>query len=86
MEDRHTSFVKKFVGMDSVVQVNEKGPEGFVGCFVIVTEMRNYGIQGCVPVPSETGTIWLNLEWEQMEFIGQAILKPQPNKDGNKTI
>lgn len=71
---------KKWVTENSVVQVNEQGPKEFIGCFVIVTEVRNYGVQGCVPVPASKGTVWINLLWEEMEFIGQAILRLEENK------
>lgn len=79
MDEKHVRHQKRFVGVDSVVQVNEKGPAEFVGCFLIVSEVRPYGVQGRVPVPQSygKGTIWINLDWEQMEFVGQAILKPQ---------
>lgn len=63
------------ISENSVVQVNELGPKEFVGCFVIVTEVRDYGIQGNCPVPNGNGNIWINLEWDKLEYIGQAILR-----------
>lgn len=62
------------VGENSVVQVNELGPKEFVGCFVIVAEVRKSGIQGRVPIPNNEGTVWINLEWNQLEYIGAAAL------------
>lgn len=67
--------MKAFISENSVVQVNESGPKEFVGCFVIVTKVAEWGIQGNVPQPNGKGNIWINLEWTQLEYIGQAILR-----------
>lgn len=76
--------MKAFINENSVVQVNEFGPKEFVGCFVIVTKVEEWGIQGNVPVPNGKGNIWINLEWAQLEYIGQAILRLEEiKKHGN---
>lgn len=62
--------------INSVVQVNELGPQPFVGCFVLVTEVRNYGVQGFPPVPGADGRAYVNLEWHQFDYIGQATMVP----------
>jgi hypothetical protein len=66
---------KRLVTENSVVQVNEHGPKEFVGCFVIVTIVGEWGIQGRAAVPVAFGNISIDLLWEQLEYIGQAILR-----------
>ena len=76
--------MKAFINENSVVQVNERGPREFIGCFVIVTKVEEWGIQGNVPEPNGKGNVWINLEWGQLEYIGQAILRLQEiKKNGN---
>jgi hypothetical protein len=65
--------MKAFINENSVVQVNETGPKEFVGCFVIVTKVEQWGIQGHVPVPNGKGNVWINLEWAQLEYIGKLF-------------
>lgn len=42
------------VSVGDIVQVNPKTAEDlmFVGCLVVVTEVKSWGIQGYVPVPT----------------------------------
>lgn len=65
------------VSVNSVVQVNESGPDPFVGCFILVTEVRSYGVQGFPPIPGGAGRAYVNLDWHQFEYIGDADLVPQ---------
>jgi len=36
------------IKLNSIVQINENGKEGWIGCLVQVSEIRNWGIQGWV--------------------------------------
>ena len=71
--------MKAFINENSVVQVNEHGPKEFVGCFVIVTEVKEWGVQGDAPAPGKK-IAPVRLEWAQLEYIGQAILRLQEFK------
>ncbi len=66
---------QRLVSENSVVQVNEHGPKEFVGCFVLVTKVKEWGIQGFPTIPGSVGRAYVNLEWAQLEYIGQAILR-----------
>lgn len=69
-------FMKELINENSVVQINEKGQEGWIGCLVQVSEVKNWGIQGWVKIPMQ-GDAYIRLNWEQIEFIGDAIMSPQ---------
>lgn len=62
---------------NSVVQINETGQEGWVGCLVQVTEVKSWGIQGYVQSPMQ-GQAYIRLKWEQIDYIGQAVMKLNP--------
>jgi hypothetical protein len=52
---------------------------GWVGAFVLVTEVKGWGIQGFVPIletHTEQRQAYTRLTWEQFEVIGPAILIP----------
>jgi hypothetical protein len=59
---------------NSVVQINENGQEGWIGCFVLVTEVKHWGIQGFVQIPKSEGQAYVRLTYDQIEYIGQAAL------------
>lgn len=63
------------VKVNSVVQVNEKGLEGWIGCLVQVSEVKSWGIRGWIQLPKQ-GPAYIRLKWEEIDYIGQAILVP----------
>lgn len=65
--------MKENIIEDSVVQINENGQEGWVGCLVQVSDVRNWGVQGWVQVPEE-GLAYIRLKWEEIDYIGQAVM------------
>lgn len=65
---------------NSVVQVNENGGEGWIGCLVQVSEVKAWGIQGWVKIPMQ-GEAYIRLKWNQVEFIGNAVLMPPSEAD-----
>jgi sporulation protein YlmC with PRC-barrel domain len=69
------------VKVNSVVQINETGPEGWVGCLVQVSEVKSWGIQGWVQLPMQ-GSAYIRLNWENIDYIGQAILVHSENEEG----
>lgn len=64
--------LKKF----SVIQVNEHGPEAWVGCLLIVDEVKSWGVTAGLKVPMQ-GIAYMRLNNEHIEVIGQAIMTPE---------
>lgn len=67
------------VQINSVVQITEMNEErqGWIGCFVQVSELKSFGIQGWVQIPEthqQSGSAYIRLNWEQFEYIGQAVM------------
>ena len=62
---------------------------GLVGAFVLVDEVKSFGIQGFIfNVVSfeESNQIWLRLNWGQIERVGRATIVPfDPESDGAET-
>lgn len=78
----------RFVHVGDVLQINEHASDPcYVGCLLIVSEIKSWGVQGFIPVPSRTGVpaanVWLRPKWEALERIGAAVLTPAPSgEDG----
>lgn len=53
---------------NSVVQINEKGQDGWIGCFVLVTEVKDWGIQGFVQIPKSEGSAYIRLTYDQIVY------------------
>lgn len=70
----------QIIKVNSVVQINEKGGEGWIGCLVQVSEMKSWGIQGWVKIP-KSGDAYIRLSWDQIDYIGEAVLAPQDSED-----
>jgi hypothetical protein len=64
-----------------VVQINETDSRpGWRGAFVMVTEVRSWGIQGFVhhiETHEKSGFAYTRQEWDTIDFIGRAVLLPQ---------
>jgi hypothetical protein len=64
-----------------VFQINERhGRAGWIGALVVATEIKAFGIQGFVhSVDSHESysRAYIRLPWDQLEFIGQAVLVPE---------
>jgi hypothetical protein len=61
------------IQVNDVVQVVPEHKWG--GCFVHVTEIKNWGIQGFVQIPIQ-GSAYIRLKKEEFEKIGTAIFIP----------
>jgi hypothetical protein len=72
--------MEELIKENSVVQINEKGQEGWVGCLVQVSEKKTWGIQGYVKIPMQ-GEAYIRLNWEQIDFIGDAVMSPQKTEE-----
>ena len=64
----------------SVFQINGKhGRNGWIGAFVLATEIKSWGIQGFVhhiKTHEEKAEVWIRLKWDEIEYIGEAVLIP----------
>lgn len=61
---------------NSVIQVNEHGPEEWIGCLLIVDEVKSWGVLARLKIPVK-GTAYMRLQNEHIEVIGQAVMIPQ---------
>lgn len=70
------------IEVGSVVQINDRiSRVGWVGAFLIVTEVREWGVMGFVPMVANldepAGRAYLRPKWEQVEYIGEALFAPE---------
>lgn len=65
-----------------VFQVTEKhGRKGWIGAFVLATEIKSFGIQGFVShivTHDEQRSVYIRLPWDEIEFVGHAPLISDP--------
>lgn len=61
-----------------VVQIKPEHDDRFGGCFMMVTEPKNWGAQGFVFVlgSSQAKRAYYRCKFENMEFIGKAAWVP----------
>ncbi len=63
-----------------VFQITEAhGRQGWIGSFVMATEIKPWGIQGFVPIiktHDEQNRAYIRLKWSEIEFVGHAPLMP----------
>ena len=63
-----------------VFQINEHhGRTGWIGSFVLATEIKSWGIQGFVShVQTHTQQLraYIRLKWEEIDYIGHTNLMP----------
>lgn len=61
-----------------VFQINERhGRNGWIGAFVLATEIKSWGIQGFVShieTHDKQGRAYIRLKWDEIDFIGHAAL------------
>lgn len=72
---------KKEVKPGDIVQIDPQSQLGdkdgfFAACYVIVEEVKGFGIQGYVLVPSKRGQnpdrVYGRFNWEDFEFVGHS--------------
>ena len=63
-----------------VFQINEKhGRNGWIGAFVMATEIKSWGIQGFVShieTHEQQSRAYIRLKWDELDYIGRAPLIP----------
>jgi hypothetical protein len=61
-------------GVRDVVQIDPASDERFGGCFLTVTEVHDWGVQGYVMVPgADGGPAEYRAEWAQIARVGGAV-------------
>jgi hypothetical protein len=77
-----------FVRRGSVVQIHPTlcGPL-FQGCFLLVTEVKTWGVQGFFAIPKNReeppGEAYFRAKWEEIEYVGLAPWVPDREEDGD---
>ena len=73
------------VEVGTVLQLSPESEEVrpcFKGCFLVVTEVKTWGIQGYIPAVGATfdepgGLVFLRPKWEDLEFVGAAVWRSE---------
>lgn len=70
------------IRIGSVVQITDMPPShrGWVGAFLIVTELKSFGVQGFVqviPTHDSFGQAYTRVRWDQIDYIGEAEMLPE---------
>jgi len=71
-----------------VFQINQNhGRNGWVGAFVLSTEIKKWGIKGFVHViktQDEMGCAFIRLGWEEIDYIGPSVLISKGEQNGKQ--
>jgi len=63
-----------------VFQINENhGRQGWIGAFVMATEIKTWGIQGFVvhiKTHDKQSRAFIRLKWEELDYIGHSNFVP----------
>ena len=70
------------IRIGSVVQITDMPPshQGWVGAFLLVTDLKSFGVQGFVHTiqfHDRHQQAYTRLTWEQLHYIGQAEMLPE---------
>lgn len=81
-------MIDERINVGSVVQLNEHASSPcYVGCFLLVTEAKSWGVQGFVAHVTDRDTpasrIYLRQKWDAIEWVGTAPLQPESEEDGS---
>lgn len=68
------------IEVNGIVQVKpDAGTRFFDSCFIVVTELKSFGIQGYVQVPEVNGgQAYVRLKWDQFAPVGAKAIWVQP--------
>lgn len=83
------------ITVGSVVQLDPERHLGeaqgfFAGCFLLVTELKDWGVMGFVAMPGERGTMpgsaYFRAPWDALAYVGEAVWMPaDEGGDGEAT-
>ncbi len=74
---------KQMLSPGSVVQIDPAHDERFGGCFMQVTELKSWGVQGFVKVPAG-GMAFYRVPFAGIEYIGEAIWVDDVTANGDR--
>ena len=61
------------ITIGSVVQINPEHDTRFGACFLVVSELKSFGVHGYVTVPGEkAGNAYYRVAFEHVVYIGEA--------------
>ena len=67
----------------AVLQIAPEHSEMFGACFLQVTEVKPWGVQGFVRVPGG-GNAFVRVKWEHLEVIGMAVWVDETTAQGER--
>ena len=67
----------------AVLQISPDHGETFAACFLQVTEVKPWGVQGFVRVPGG-GNAFVRVRWEHLEPIGMAVWVDDATANGGR--
>jgi hypothetical protein len=68
-----------------VVQLNEKTDPMFIGCFMTVTEVKDWGVQGYIQIPGESaGQAYYRAKNGTFEWMGSTEFIIASEYDGKE--
>lgn len=65
--------------VNDVVQINEHGPEGWIGCLAFVEEVKSNKLMIGIEIPKQ-GTAYLFIKPNHVDKIGKMALIRKPEK------
>ena len=64
---------KQKLQIGDVVQIDPAYDDRFGGCFMTVTEPKEWGAQGYCAAPGDKGLAYYRCEFKDMEYVGRAV-------------
>ena len=66
-------MITRNIEVNDIVQITENGQEGWVGCLMIVSEVKSWGVLAYTKMPCQ-GDAYLRVPFDQCELVGRALL------------
>ncbi len=60
------------IAVNDVVQINPESDPKWGGCFLVVTEVKSWGIQGWLRIPMQSGSAHYRAPYEHIARVGVA--------------
>jgi hypothetical protein len=70
----------------SVIQIKPESDTHFGGCLMTVTETKDWGAQGFVKIPGESGLAYYRCKFENMEYVGHMAWNLVPEENSGLQI
>lgn len=61
------------IQVNDIVQITENGQQGWIGCLMVVSEVRTWGVLCYTKIPCK-GDAYLRVPFDQCELVGHALL------------